>query len=233
MNVYVFDFETTGVDPKSCEIVQASAVDLATEEVIFNELCMPEVLISKEASDVHGWTKEKLELMYAQPEAEVMQRFVDKVGEPADILCGFNIDVFDSRILERHWPEMQVHGVDTFDLLRYVTRHHYLKGGYKLGDVYQHFLKNYDADAAHEATYDCVMVARLIKYFFPVASLPAEAALMRTPAEIPVMPFGKHSGKPIYKLPRSYMRYMLTLDLNPDITFTFREELKRRPGIGK
>ena len=227
MKTVVYDMETSGVDPKTCGVCQVAAVDLDTHETLFNEYAMPGVRISKDASDVHGFTEAILLEKKAPPEFNVMINFISEVGLKADILAGYNNNSFDDTILKRHWPDM-LDNVQSFDLFRYVLRTKLLDS-YKLGDVYNRFFPDFDKALAHEAAYDCVMVAKLIQLLVPDVAKAAKELL--TPAEIKVMPFGKHKGKPIYKLPRPYMRYMLKLDLNPDLKFSFQEELKRRPGI--
>ena len=58
-----FDLETTGLDTEKDRIVQLSAITfeknmqcVVTIDLIFN----PEIPINKEASDVHGFTNEKV-----------------------------------------------------------------------------------------------------------------------------------------------------------------------------
>ena len=229
MKLAIFDYETTGVDPKVCGVCQASVMDLRSQMVVFSRLALPEAIISEEAAHVHGWTESKLIEAGAGTEAE-LHGWMIVVLEGYDAIAGYNSHTFDSVILKRHWPD--IHPPEKqFDLMRWALRHLMLDG-YRLEDVYRYYFNDYDKEAAHDASYDCLMVAKVMNWIFPSDEALANAMeSMQTPAEIKVMPFGKHKMKPIYKLPRRYMRYMLTLDLNPDIEFTFKQELDRRPGV--
>ncbi|HEC03316.1 MAG TPA: 3'-5' exonuclease [Phycisphaerales bacterium] len=227
-----FDFETTDTNPATCGICQISAIELDSEEVLYNKLCIPSAPIAPQATKVHGWTRSKLIQYGAEDEEEVMAGLIPLLENR--ILIGYNNFVFDDRVLARYWPEFALNEVrPTIDLMRIVYRTELLDS-YTLSDVYRHFVGEVDPALAHEAVFDCVMVARIAKKVIgttPEDYMKAMEAL-RQPVELQVMPFGKHHGKPIDRISRRYMRYMLTLDINPDVAYTFRQELNRRPPVG-
>ncbi len=234
-DIFVYDFETTDNDPKTCGVVQVSVVGRtdAGYRVLIDKVMLPEVAISKEASDVHGWTKEKLEARNASPENIAMPVVFSTMGtEGVQVICGYNNERFDDTILKRYYeciyeqPPFEAR-FKSFDLMKFITRHHLLDS-YKLGDVYNHFFDDYDSEKAHESTYDCIMVLKLIDLL--VEDVLAEVENLKIPQVIPIMPFGKHAGKPFYKMPRRYMRYMLSLDINADVRKSMEDELVKRPG---
>ncbi len=50
------------------------------------------------------------------------------------------------------------------------------------------------------------------------------------PILIPRMPFGKHKGELFGELPRDYLEWLLTTELDEDMAYTARKHLERVPG---
>lgn len=231
----VFDFETTDTDPKTCGVIQGTMLmfgEVTGPTVVFNEVMNTQVVISEEASEVHGWTKKKLDKGGYRSEDIVMEELCEKVRFYSQyVMCGYNNDRFDNVIIRSRYDSLFDRKFDetvkTFDLMGWLLRNKTLDS-YKLGNAYKSFFNDYAEDAAHEAEYDCLMVGKLIDLLVP--DLDAAVAEMQEPAVISTMPFGKHAGKPFYKMPRRYMRYMLTLDINADVRLSMETELTKRPG---
>jgi DNA polymerase III epsilon subunit family exonuclease len=94
-----FDLETTGRDPRDCEIVEVGAVRVRGGAVVdrFHRLVRPAVPVSEGASAVHGYTD--ADLANAPPFAEVWPAFRAFVG--GDLLVAHNAFEFDLPVLRR------------------------------------------------------------------------------------------------------------------------------------
>lgn len=132
----VYDFETTGIDPHQCEIVEIGAIKVDDGEIIdrFQTFIKPFNPIPAEATKVNHITNAMVK--DAPTAEEVFTSFIDFIGDSK--LVGYNIVGFDHIILRRY--AMAICGKL---LNNYVT------------DVYQLFRrtvkipKNTLSDAAH------------------------------------------------------------------------------------
>lgn len=92
-----FDFETTGKNINSCEIIEIGAVKVRGGEITdtFSQLVKPVKPVPKDVSQLTGITNEMLE---DKPCIEdVMESFIKFIG--TDVLVGHNITTFDLNIL--------------------------------------------------------------------------------------------------------------------------------------
>ena len=88
----------------------------------------------------------------------------------------------------------------------------------------------------HRAIADVIVTGFNLQHIFDAYyaaghpdDLDAMVAFAESPIAFPSLPFGKHRGKPIARVPESYLRWMLGQgDMDPDIAFTAKAELKRR-----
>ena len=118
-NLCVFDFETGGVDTRSCEIIQIGALILHRSNFktlsTFKSLMKPKDFdgLEQDALDINHITKEELE---NAPEASVVwKEFAnwinaynfsrDKSFFGAPVACGYNITGFDSILFDRYCKE--------------------------------------------------------------------------------------------------------------------------------
>lgn len=107
-DIVVFDLETTGTDVQNDQIIQFHATrinkDGKTKELTF--LCKPTCDIHPKASEVNGYTAEKLE---KHPRFSFFVKKVLEFFKDADI-AGYNNDKFDNIILNRQMEENGVKG---------------------------------------------------------------------------------------------------------------------------
>lgn len=152
-NYVVFDFETTGVDPFSCEIVEIGALKITDGEITeqFQSFVKPFYPISAEVTKINHITNEMV--TDAPTAEEIFPSFIDFIGDSK--LLGYNILKFDHIILRRYalaicdkFLENKI--TDVFLLIRKKLD---LKK-YTLSDVARSFkIKN---PSAHRAIGDCV-----------------------------------------------------------------------------
>lgn len=160
--VAVFDFETTGPDPRTCEPVQVAVVHCllgdSEPEVVFNTLIQPGCPIPEGAQAVHGIS----DAMVADAPgfAEVLPALLAQFEGRA--LVAFNLP-FDWQILARGiaraggGPSELPFG--TLDPLVWAKVAHRYEKGKRLVDVAKRFGVEVDA---HDAAGDAIATARVM-----------------------------------------------------------------------
>lgn len=166
------DFETTGVDLESDRIVTACLAlirpgrDVEIRATVVN----PGVEVPEAASDIHGYTTERVQAEGKDPATEVEWVAADlasalRAGVP---VVGMNC-VFDLTILDRELRRLglatledRIGGpvapvVDVFTIDRALDR--YRKGSRKLTNLCEHY--GVKLDGAHDATFDALGACRV------------------------------------------------------------------------
>jgi DNA polymerase-3 subunit epsilon len=97
----VFDTETTGLDPKSAELVSVGALRVRKMTLdlseAFHSFTKPQEL-TKSSVEIHGITRSELEKR-AQPIERVIESFL--LYTKGTVLVGFNVE-FDRRMVEKY-----------------------------------------------------------------------------------------------------------------------------------
>lgn len=151
----VFDLETTGLSPKSDEIIELSAIKVRNHQAAeeFSTLVNPGRPIPFSASRINGITDD---LVKDAPLLETaLKSFMDFIA--ADTLVGHNIHAFDMpflcsgslRTLNRTVPNDYI---DTLYLSRNCLPH---LARHRLTDLAEHF--RISTKGAHRALNDCAM----------------------------------------------------------------------------
>ena len=144
----VIDFETSGLSPASCEIIELAAVRVRGDRVSerFQTLVRPRVPVSSFISDLTGITNEMLES--APPLDVVLPAFLDFLGD--DVLMGHNVR-FDLGFLEAAAPDFEARYLDTMLLSRNLAKGH---KRHRLQDLCLRY--GVTNDSAHRAMGDCI-----------------------------------------------------------------------------
>ena len=146
-----FDFETTGLDANTCDIIQAGAVRYVGGKEVdsFNRLANPGTHISAKITEITGLKDN--DVKDAQPSEDVAKdliAFID--GMP---LVAHNAP-FDLKFLKKYVPDYQPRVYDTLKMSRDANP----GGSHKLGDL----MKKYGISGNwHDALSDCRAAAEL------------------------------------------------------------------------
>ena len=168
----VFDFETTGVNLRACEIIQIGAIkyEKGQEVAVFNEYVRPENPIPSNITALTGITD--LDVCTADEIDVVLKKFIDFIGN--SVLVGFNISSFDTTLLYDY--AMLLYGItvsnDYIDL-RYISESYFKQKGIKLPNCKQTTIAEYfgiDVSGAHRALNDCYIALDCYNILFDIQS---------------------------------------------------------------
>lgn len=202
----ILDTETTGLaSPAVCQIAWIKLDADGRVLSCFESLVNPQKPIESGATAVHGITDDMVK------DKPLIQDLVAALN-PEDCLIAHNA-AFDARVLKPHIQFAKV-------LCTLKASRKWVKGceNYKLTTLAVHL--QLPAFEAHSAAGDVSTCHKLVEHLLTVSGLSLAQFLEDTQREPPVhiMPFGKHKGKPVAKLPSSYRAWLLTQpDLSPGL----------------
>jgi DNA polymerase-3 subunit epsilon len=199
-----YDTETTGIRPATDRIVEIAAYDPVREKT-FEMLVNPGIPIPQEASNIHGISNEMV--ANSPTFKEVGMLFAEFCGEDA-VLIAHNNDTFDMVFLRnestRHdftFPDWKF--VDSLKWARRYRR-----------DLPRHTLQflremyGISANNAHRALDDVIVLHQLFVGMTDDLHISEVYDLLNVPRDLQHMPFGKHQGVPLKKLPRDYVTWL-------------------------
>lgn len=219
---YVIDTETTCATPERgvCDI---AILELDSDMVIVarhESLIDPQRPIHPEASAVHGLSNS--DVADAPTMAEYFsdvapQCFGGLLQGPA-VLIGHNVR-FDTHTIGPYVQGSYVE-LDTLRWFRHLypqAENHKLQTAVQARGLPQ-------PDNAHRAMDDVLTTLDLLKHILLVTgkTLPELALASRAPLPMTVMPFGKHKGTPLAKLPGHYKKWLLNNVEDPDLLFALQ-----------
>ena len=221
-HVAVLDTETTGIDPKTCKVVE---VAFYNEAHSWERLVNPGDPIPPEVSAIHHicdadvvdaatWEVVKAELsgalnnagitIYAAHNAEYDSTVLG-LGPDAVWLCTYKCAL-------RQWPDAPSH------------KNEVLKYWLALGDrgrKYQH--------GAHSALHDCKTTAHILGELLQHQSLETLLQWSKEPKQFAKIMFGKHAGKKWSEIDSGYLQWMCKQpDMDKDIVGCAARELQNR-----
>jgi len=233
----IVDTETTGLDPAADRIVEVAALRVDTRSASmlgdhYTTLVNPRIPIPATASAIHHLTDE--DVADAPQLEDAMDDFDEFVGD--SLLVAHNA-AFDSAFLgylsDRPWlctKRLAQHLYpDAPAFNNQVLRYHL-----GLGKV-----RELQGLVPHRALADVVvtgnvLICLLARYLTQGHEDDVDAliALAESPIEFKSLPFGQHRGKPLAKVPYSYLDSMPRWmpDMDADLRFTRERELARRRG---
>lgn len=155
----VIDLETTGLDPKYCEIIELAAIKVSKNEIVdtYQTLVRPEAEISYFITQLTGITNEMVAGAPAVQEA--LPPYLDFLGD--GILVGHNVH-FDISFLFENAVKHLEKGLpnDFVDTLRLSRKLYPELAHHRLKDMAE-YLK-IEVDGAHRALFDCHTTQRLL-----------------------------------------------------------------------
>lgn len=222
--ISVVDTETTGIDTKTCKIVEVAAVGFHNS---WDALVNPDCPIPPEASAIHHISDEDVanELLWEQVKPNFLNFIACEDGLP--ILVAHNAD-YDRAVLGdigdviwictykcalRVWPDAPSHKNEA---LRY-----HLKLGNNRGRSSSH--------ASHSALHDASVTFLILQELLQHATLEQLVEWTELPAKLPRMPMGKHYGQTWDTVPGPYLQWCINqADMREDVKYCAKQELERR-----
>ncbi|GHU94008.1 hypothetical protein FACS1894208_04380 [Clostridia bacterium] len=158
MNYCVLDFETTGLSPHNCEIIEVGAVRVKSGELDLNfaSLCKPHGYISRQITNITG-IDERMTAGYPHFD-ELLPFLIDFIG--GDTLVCHNVP-FDKGFLDAYCARGGIDfRPDTFCTLKESRRLLRHLPNHKLGTVAAHF--RIENSGAHRALGDATTTAKVL-----------------------------------------------------------------------
>jgi DNA polymerase III subunit epsilon len=224
MREIYYDTETTGVSVENDRIVEIAAYDPERDKA-FVELVNPGVPMPVEASRVNNITDDMLST--ADDFRAVGQRFIDFCDGDV-VLIAHNNDRFDMPFIHKEFSrnQLDVPEWNYLDSLKWARRYRY--------DLPKHnlqFLRDeygVKANNAHRALDDVKVLYQIFKKMTDDLPIEIVYKLMKQPRLVTRMPFGKHKGKALKEVPKSYVRWLdengaLDKDDNQQLKMSFQK----------
>lgn len=205
MRPIYYDTETTGISPDKEAIVEIAAYDPIMDRT-FVSFVNPERSIPQEATSIHGINDEMVK--EAPNFAIVGKKFFDFCDFGNTVLIAHNNDNFDIHFLR---TESQRHNLEfppfpMIDSLKWarkyrpdLPRHHlqYLRSVYGV-----------EENQAHRALDDVMTLACVFSAMIDDLPLQTVIDLLYREENIKTMPFGKHQGVALDKVPKDYILWL-------------------------
>jgi len=204
-----YDTETTGLKAEKDRIVEIAAYDPSNDRY-FEALINPGCSIPAEASAVHKITNE---MVADSPNfADVSRKFIE-FCEGDTILIAHNNDNFDVHFLRHEFRRNEIPMPEWkfLDSLKWARRYR--------SDLPRHTLQflreiyGIAANNAHRALDDVIVLHKIFQTM--IDDIPVEevydliyARTAGSQATPQAMPFGKHQGVPLAKVPKHYVKWM-------------------------
>jgi len=199
-----YDTETTGIKAETERIVEIAAYDPVLDKT-FERLINPNMPIPPGATAVHKITDEMV--ADKPPFQEVIEEFTS-FCEGDVVLIAHNNDGFDIHFLRQEFKRsgMEMPDWKFLDSLKWSRRYR--------PDLPRHALQflreiyGFEANNAHRALDDVIILHKVFSQMLDDLSIDQAYELMNRKRALKHMPFGKHQGAPLAKVPKSYVRWL-------------------------
>lgn len=200
-----YDTETTGIRAEKDFIIEIAAYD-PVNNLTFEKLINPGCPIPPEATAIHHITDEMVST--APSFKDVGKEFIEFCS--GDVcLIAHNNDSFDIHFLKsefsRHQMEMPLEW-KFLDSLKWARRYR--------SDLPRHTLQflreiyGVSANNAHRALDDVLVLYRVFSSMVGDLDIMTVYELLNKPRDLQHMPFGKHQGQPLSKVPKEYIKWL-------------------------
>lgn len=211
MRLIIGDTETTGLGPTR-KAIEVALMEIDENMQIVGEasaMLNPGCAISPDATAIHGITNEQVATC-PRLEDWVEQTFGGQID--GDVcLIGYRV-AFDEPLLKPIFSNL----VKTWDLLPLAQSMVPDSPDHKLQTLRERF--QLPGGDAHRAMGDVVTTLQLMQYLIPRSGRPLAAHVRTNFQMIHRCPWGKHKGKLLAELPKSYRQWLLDLpDLDPNL----------------
>lgn len=205
MKRFVFyDTETTGLRPDKDRIIELAAFD-PVKNITFCQFINPGIPIPEESTKISNITDEMVK--DAPPFSVIGQNFIDFLDEDV-ILVAHNNDAFDEPFMKEEFSRNQLFfpKVSFIDSLKWARK--YRKDLPRHGLQYLREAYKIEANQAHRALDDVIVLYQVFMQM--VDDLAPEIILEKVKATTAplTMPFGKHKGTPLTRLPKDYVKWL-------------------------
>jgi DNA polymerase-3 subunit epsilon len=199
-----YDTETTGIKAEKDRIIEIAAYDPVNDKT-FEQLINPGCSIPAEATAIHHISNE---MVANSPSFKQVGEDFINFCEGDVILIAHNNDGFDLHFLKHEFARHEI-SMPTwrfFDTLKWARRYR--------SDLPRHTLQylreiyGISANNAHRALDDVKVLYQIFVHMVDDLPLENVFALLNRPREILHMPFGKHQGQPLQKIPRDYVIWL-------------------------
>ena len=199
-----YDTETTGVRPDRDRIIEIAAFDATTNKT-FCSFVQPQVPIPPESSAICNITDEMVK--DAPLFKEVALNFMEFCHGDV-ILVAHNNDAFDKLFLEEEFKRagVELPSFRYIDSLKWARK--YRKDLPRHGLQYLREAYGIEANQAHRALDDVMVLARIFMLMIDDLTVSDVMERLLAPQDVSTMPFGKHRGTPLERLPKNYVEWL-------------------------
>lgn len=222
------DTETTGIEKEDrlCQIAFKAG------DYIVNELFKPpdNRKISLDAMSVHHITNEMVDDKELFKESGTRKELIKLLEDNDSIMVAHNAE-FDIEMLKKEevYPGKFI---CTLKLARYLDREGILE---KYNLQYLRYYYNISINAnAHDAFGDILVLEAIFeKYYkemvgeYGYNAINKMIEISKNPIQIKRMPFGKYKGKKIEEIPKDYLSWLSSTDIDSDMRYTVEQQLRK------
>lgn len=199
-----YDTETTGIRSENDRIIEIAAYD-PVKKTTFEKLIHPGCPIPAEATAIHKITNE---MVANCPSFEEISKEFIQFCDGDVILIAHNNDSFDVHFLRKEFARCGAAMPDWkfFDTLKWARRYR--------PDLPRHTLQflreiyGIPANNAHRALDDVIVLHQIFNEMVDDLPMDEVFTLLNRPKQLLHMPFGKHQGVPLNKIPSDYVQWL-------------------------